>query len=171
MPVVFKEHFEFTDSHIEQEEHGDEFCPDVEFLVLFEGEVTGFSFVKTKGSGPFPYFADRFQDTSVYTNLDNGKSLTFMSQGRAADRKIVDNDDGTITISFQFTGRTFVYGPDGARLFVDTGQVRSEFLIDYNGTPANTDDDIFLGETVLRDTGRNDTEGRDFCEDLVTFLG
>ena len=143
----------------------------MEFPVLSEGEVRGFSLVKTKGSGPFPYFADRLQATDVFTNLDNGKSLTQMSQGRAADRKIVDNGDGTITISFQFTGRTFVYGPDGARLFVDSGQFRSEFLIDYNGTPENPDDDIFLGETVLRDTGRNDTADRDFCEDLVTFLG
>ena len=109
MPVVFKEHFEFTDSHIEQEEHGDEFCPDVEFLVLFEGEVrvSPSSRPRAAGRSRTSRTASR---TSVYTNLDNGKSLTFMSQGRAADRKIVDNDDGTITISFQFTGRTLSTG-------------------------------------------------------------
>jgi hypothetical protein len=170
--VVFKEHYTDTQSHIEQEEHGDEFCPNVEFPVLFEGEIRGTLLVKTKGSGPFPYFADHFQTTDVYTNLENDKSLTIVSNSRFADQTIVDNGDGTITITVKGTGRQFAYGPDGNRLFVDAGQTQFSFVIDYNGTPDNPDDDVEvadLGEHKL--TGRQDTADRDFCEDLVTFLG
>ncbi len=170
--VVSKEHYTDTQSHIEQEEHGADFCPNVDFLVLFEGEIRGTFLAKTKGSGPFAYFADHFQDTSVYTNLENGKTLTIVSNTRAADQTIVDNGDGTITITAKATGRSFAYGPDGNRLFVDAGQSQFSFVIDYNGTPGNADDDVFvadLGEHKL--TGRQDTADRDFCEDLVTFLG
>jgi hypothetical protein len=170
--VVSKEHYAFTESHVEQEEHGADFCPNVEFPVLSESDVEGTLLIKTKGSGPHGYFADRFRATHVYTNLENGKSLTSVSDTRVADQTIVDNGDGTITITAKGTGRTFTYGPDGNRLFVDAGQIRFSFVIDYNGTPDNFDDDVFvadLGEHKL--TGRRDTADRDFCEDLVTFLG
>jgi hypothetical protein len=169
--VESKEHYEFTESHIEQEEHGDEFCPNVEFLVLADVEVEGTLLIKTKGSGPHPYFADRVRITEAYTNLENGKTLTQVGSTRVADQRIVDNGDGTITITAKRTGRIIVHGPDGDRLFIDAGQSQISFVIDYNGTPDNFDDDVFvadLGEHKL--TGRQDTEGRDFCEDLVTFL-
>jgi hypothetical protein len=169
--LVSKEHYAFTESHIEQEEHGADFCPNVPFPVLFEGDTRGTLLVKTKGSGPFPYFADRFQDTAVFTNTENGKSLTQKSVSRFADQTIVDNGDGTITITVKGTGRNHVFGPDGTRLFVDSGQFQFDILIDYNGTPDNPDDDTFLADLgVHKDVGRVDTAGRDFCEDLVIFL-
>jgi hypothetical protein len=170
--VVEKEHYAFTDSHIEQDEHGDEFCPNVDFLVLFEGEISGMLLVKTKGSGPFPYFADRFHVRDVYTNLENGKTFTLDTVGRVSDQRIVDNGDGTITITVKDTARLHVYGPNGKRLFIDVGQIRFDVLIDYNGTPSNPDDDIVLEESEpTKVTGHSQTEGRDFCEDLATFIG
>ncbi|MGH3508535.1 MAG: hypothetical protein ACRDO2_15155 [Nocardioidaceae bacterium] len=170
--LLEQEHYSFSVSHIEQEEHGDEFCPNVGFPVLFEGEVSGMLLVKTKGSGPFPYFADRFHLHDVYTNLENGKTFTLDTVSRFSDQSIVDNGDGTITITVKDTARVHVYGPDGKRLFIDVGQIRFELLIDYNGTPDNPDDDIILEEfDPIKVTGHAQTEGRDFCEDLEFFLG
>ena len=40
------------------------------------------------------------------------------------------------------------------------------------GNAGNPDDDVYVPDSfrIVRDsTGRNDTEGRDFCADLVTF--
>ena len=169
--VIDNEKYQFTVSHIEQEEHGADFCQNVEFLVRYQAEVEGRLLIKT-ANGPFPYFADRFQSTETYTNLENDKTLTHVFATRNADQRIVDNGDGTITITVKSTGRDFVYGPDGSRLFVDAGQFQFQIVVDYNGTPENPDDDEFVADLgAVKQTGRNDTEGRDFCDDLVTILG
>lgn len=168
--VIDNHKYQFTESHIEQEEHGADFCPNVEFLVRFQADVEGRLLMKT-ANGPFPYFADRFQSTETYTNLENDKTLTLAYVLRNADQRIVDNGDGPITITGKGTGRNFVTGPDGNRLFVDAGQVQFQIVVDYNDTPGNPDDDVFLEDLgVVKETGRKDTDDRDFCDDLVIFL-
>lgn len=170
--LVSKEHYAFTESHIEQEEHGADFCPNVPFPVLFEGDTRGTLLVKTKGSGPFPYFADRFQDTAVFTNTENGKSLTQKSVSRFADQTIVDNGDGTITITVFASGGSRGYDANGKLVLRDPGQLRFAFDIDYNGTPGDASDDVEVPDSfriVRPSTGRNDAEGRDFCADLAEF--
>ena len=53
----------------------------------------------------------------------------------------------------------------------DPGQIRFSFLVDANGTPTDPSDDTFIADLgpVKDSTGRNDTQDRDFCEDLVLF--
>lgn len=168
--VVEKEHFSFTESHIEQEEHGPDFCQNVDFLVLFEGKIRGFTLIKTKGSGPFPYFAETHRFDETYTNLENGKSLRIVTRGRSADQRIVDNGDGTITLTVKDTGVRRIIGPDGQRL-VESGQFAARIVIDYNGTPSDPEDDTLLSFEDIKQTGRNDLAELDFCDLLVTFLG
>lgn len=70
-------------------------------------------------------------------------------------------------------GSSKYYGPDGKLLLRDPGQIRFELLIDHGGTPTDPSDDEeidFLG-VVKGSTGRNDTEGRDFCDDVHEFIG
>jgi hypothetical protein len=169
--ILEHEHFQGTESHIEQEEHGDEFCPNVTFDVLWTGDFSEHVLIKAKGSSPAPYFASNFREQATYTNVENDKSLGISTVFNGRDLQITDNGDGTLTIVFIGTGRTQTYGPDGERLFLDTGQFRASVLIDHNGTPENPEDDVELDFQVVKDTGRNDTAERDFCEDLVTFLG
>jgi hypothetical protein len=71
------------------------------------------------------------------------------------------------------TGGTRLYGPDGKVVLRDPGQIRFAFLIDHGGTPADPTDDVFLEDLglVKGSTGRNDTEGRDFCADIHEFIG
>ena len=62
------------------------------------------------------------------------------------------------------------YGPNGEFLFNNPGQIRVELLIDHAGTPTDPEDDVILSETLVKgSTGRNDTEGRDFCADFRLF--
>jgi hypothetical protein len=167
--IIENERYHFTVMH-EHEEHAVDFCADVGFKVLETVEVDGRLLIKTS-NGPFPYFADRFRATESYTNLENGKTLSQVHVTRGGDQRIVDNGDGTITLTFKRTGRTFVYGPDGNRLFVDTGQTQVQIVIDYNGTPGDPDDDEFVADLgIVKLTGRQDTDGRDFCTDLATIL-
>ncbi|HEX6249345.1 MAG TPA: hypothetical protein VFZ64_15865 [Nocardioidaceae bacterium] len=164
-----REHYSWSDSHIEQEEHED-FCPDVEFEVLFTGEGDGFFQGVTHGDG-LVYYADHFRVTETYTNTENGKTLTFKRAMSFKDQKIVDDGENLI-ITFKGTGTTRTYGPDGRLLFVDAGQFVVQDLIDHAGTPGDPSDDEwqeFLG--LLKEVGRTDTAERDFCADLNEFLG
>ena len=168
--IIANEHYHFIDSHVEPGDPGSDFCPQVEFPVLVEIEAEGRLLIKT-ASGPFPYFADHTRATESYTNLENGKTLTQVHATRGADQRIVDNGDGTITLSFKHTGRSFAHGPDGNRLFVDAGQVQVQVVIDYNGTPGDPGDDEPVEDLgLVKLTGRQDTDGRDFCDDLLTYL-
>ena len=52
----------------------------------------------------------------------------------------------------------------------DPGEIRFAFEVDYNGTPGNPDDDQEVEgsfRVIRHSTGRNDTDGRDFCADVV----
>lgn len=164
-----RERYSFSDTHIEQEEHED-WCPEVEFDVLFSVDVDGFWQGVPHGDG-LVYYADHFRATETYTNVENGKTLTFRTAMSFKDQTIVD-DGENLTITFMRVGSTKVFGPDGELLFVDAGQWVGQDLIAHSGTPGDPTDDEwqdFLG--VVKEVGRIDTADRDFCSDLNEFLG
>lgn len=121
---------------------------------------------------PFPYYRESVRETVTWTNLNNGGTFTLVQTANRADHKIVDNGDGTITIYQYAAGGARYYDNSGNLVLKDPGEVRFAFEVDYNGTPGNPDDDTFVDGSfrVTRpSTGRNDTDGRDFCADIVEF--
>jgi hypothetical protein len=108
----------------------------------------------------------------VTTNLTTGGTFTNVFTANSRDHSIVDNGDGTITITDFASGGSRYYDTDGNLVLKDPGEVRFAFDIDYNGTPGNPDDDQDVADSfrIVRDsTGLNETEGRDFCADLLEF--
>ena len=167
------EHDHFVDSGSEIEQVADpKFCAGVvDFPVLHEWNAVGQFLVVHHGDG-FAYAGGPTRATDMWTNTLNGETLTVTRVGQGRDHKVTDNGDGTLTIEFANSGVQKVYGPDGELLFMDTGLFRAEVLIDHGGTPSDpTDDEFikFLGETAVH--GQTDTLERDFCEDLVIFIG
>ncbi len=136
------------------------------------GDVSGNFVFNQRGSSPFPYYRESVHGTVVTTNLATGGTYTNVFTGNSRDHTIVDNGDGTITITVFASGGSRFYDQNGKLVLKDPGQTRFAFDVDYNGTPGNVDDDEEVADSfrVVRDsTGRNDTEGRDFCADLVEF--
>jgi hypothetical protein len=134
------------------------------------GEVdVNFVFVK-HGPG-LAYYRESVHGTIVYTNLSNGGTFTEIFTVHAMDLKVTDNGDGTLTIISLQTGGDRLYDTSGKLVLNDPGQIRSEVLIDDNGTPGDPFDDELLEDhgLVFGSTGRNDTQGRDFCDDLRQF--
>jgi hypothetical protein len=117
------------------------------------------------------YFAANIHGTESYTNDATGKSLTHVFQTNIHDHVITDNGDGTFTILVHDAGNFQVFGPDGTRLFQNTGSFTFEILVAHGGTPADPSDDEFLEFVrVVKDrTGLDDTGDRDFCEDFLFF--
>lgn len=161
-----REHFHDTTSEVV-----DGFCG--EFTVRVDTEVRGSVLVNARGRDRLAYYSSQVHGSFSYTNLANDQSLTEVFNINDKDLKVTDNGDGTLTVLVLATGSFKVYGPDGRLLFQDPGQVRYEILVDHAGTPTDpTDDEVveFLG-IVKGSTGRNDTEGRDFCADIHEFIG
>jgi hypothetical protein len=135
-------------------------------------DVSGNFVFNQRGSSPFPYYRESVHGTVVTTNLDNGGTFTNVFTANSRDHTIVDNGDGTITITEFASGGSRFYDTNGKLVLRDPGQFRFAFDIDYMGTPGDPSDDVDVPDSfrVVRDsTGRNDTAGRDFCADLVEF--
>jgi hypothetical protein len=136
-------------------------------------DVSGnFVFNQRGTQHPFPYYRESVHGTVVTTNLATGGTYTNVFTANTKDQTIVDNGDGTITITDFASGGSRYYDTDGNLVLKDPGEVRFAFDIDYNGTPGNPDDDQDVADSfrIVRDsTGLNETEGRDFCADLLEF--
>ena len=135
-------------------------------------DVSGNFLGNLRGSSPFPYFRESVHGTVVTTNLDTGGTFTQVFTANSRDHTIVDNGDGTITITVAASGGTRLYDTDGNLVLKDPGHIRFAFDIDYNGTPGDPSDDTEVPDSfriVKESTGRNDTEGRNFCDDLREF--
>lgn len=167
------EHHHFSESGSEIVQEVDPlFCEGiVDFPVLHEWSVEqNFLFV-VRGDG-LAYGGGPVRATDTWTNTVNRETLTVTFVGKNRDHKVTDNGDGTLTIEVAVAGIQKVYGPDGRTLFMETGLFKFAILIDHNGTPGDPTDDEFitdLGQTARH--GQTDTMGRDFCEDLVLFIG
>ena len=158
-------HFHDVSSEVAQE-----FCGDL--TVRIDTDVRGSFLVKTQGRDGLVYFLESLHGTVSFTNLATGRSFTNVFNIVDKDLKVTDNGDGTLTILATTSGSIKNYGPDGKLLFLTTGQSRVEILVDHGGTPTDPDDDVLLDERLVRPfTGRNDTEGRDFCDDFHLITG
>jgi hypothetical protein len=102
--------------------------------------------------------------TTVYTNPANGKTFTTTYQFLDKDLKVTDNGDGTYNLVVMHSGQVASYGPDGSRLLMDAG------MFVFNGVLDVANGEFVFGED-LRQAGRWDTDGRDFCSDMHEFLG
>ena len=106
------------------------------------------------------------------TNLATGGTYTQVFTANSKDQTIVDNGDGTITITVFATGGARYYDTDGNFVLKDPGNSRFSSDVDYNGTPSDPSDDTFIPDSfqvVRSSTGNSDFSDRDFCDDLREF--
>ena len=135
-------------------------------------DVSGNFVFNQRGSSPFPYYRESVHGTVVTTNLDTGGTFTNVFTTNRSDHTIVDNGNGTITITSFASGGSRYYDTDGKFVLKDPGQFRFSFDIDYNGTPGDPDDDVDVPDSfqvVRPSTGNSDFSDRNFCADLVEF--
>ena len=135
-------------------------------------DVSGSFVFNQRGSSAFPYYRESVHGTVVTTNLDNDGTFTTVFTVNSGDHTIVDNGDGTITITVFGSGSSRYYDTDGNFVLHDPGEVRLAFDIDYNGTPGDASDDVDVPDSfrvVRSSTGNTDYSDRDYCADLVTF--
>jgi hypothetical protein len=154
--------------HDEFSELVTDFCGFPGLDVQVDGVVDGRFTVASRGRDGLVYFMEHVRVSRVMTNVANGAMVSDREITVSKDLKVVDNGDGTLTITVLATGNFTLYGADGKAIARNPGQVRFQFLIDHGGTPADPSDDTeiaFLG--VLKEsTGRSD----DVCAAIADAL-
>jgi hypothetical protein len=136
------------------------------------GDVSGNFVFNQRGSSPFPYYRESVHGTVGTTNLETGGTFTNVFTANSRDHTIVDNGDGTVTITTYASGGSRFYDADGKLVLRDPGQTRFAVDIDYNGTPGDPSDDVEVPDSfrvVRSSTGNSDLSNRDFCADLKEF--
>ena len=165
--VVFRSHETFKDSHVEQETH--EFC-DVPFLVRWDGRVTVTETGIARGGGELEYYSIHVSAEDTFTNVETGVSFRSVDAFSGRDQKLTLNADGTLTVEFMDRFSSKLFGSDGKLVGLDAGTVAGTLVIDL-GDPEDPEDDTVLSETITRDHGTRTFGERDFCEDVLEFLG
>jgi hypothetical protein len=156
--------------HDSSSEVAEDFCGDL--TVQIDSVFDGSFLVNARGSDGLIHGAARIHGTETYTNLENDRTITIVTDVQERDQIVTDNGDGTLTIRVATPGRHAVYGPDGRLLFNDAGTAWFEILVDHGGTPTDVSDDNFLEFLgIVKLVGRTDTAGRDFCDDLHLYIG
>jgi hypothetical protein len=144
------------------------FCDVAGLTVRVDQVVDGRFLLNPHGPDGLAYGLVTELFTIVFTNVDNGITVTEVTNVIFKDLHVTDNGDGTLTILVLGTGNDVVYGPDGMAIARNPGQLRFEVLIDSGGTPSDPFDDEFLAFLgfVKESTGRTD----DFCAAMVPVL-
>jgi hypothetical protein len=126
------------------------------------------------GENGFPLFKSTGRGTLTITNPATGKSITQRHAGAVKDLTVVDNGDGTITVRTAVTGvPSEVRLSDGTVAFKDVGRIVFATVIDYNGTPTDVEDDVFISQTIESISGPHPEAESGFtlfCEVVVPAL-
>lgn len=123
--------------------------------------------VRTTESGA-PLFFSNFVGTTTFTEGD--RSVVVRYGGPTRDVSLVDNGDGTITLTGSTNGLiSSMTDAAGNTIYRETGRMVAEFVLDLNGTPSDPEDDILLSVTPLASSGHQGSEEQ-FCDALLTAL-
>jgi hypothetical protein len=160
--------FDHSEFHDEFSVTVTDFCDVPNLTVQIDGSADGTSLVKPQGQDRLVYFMDHVHVDRVLTNVDTGAAIRDEERTVSKDLQIVDNGDGTLTITVLATGNYVMYDAAGKAIARNPGQSRFRFIVDHGGTPADPRDDVELADlgVVKGSTGRSD----DFCAAAVAAL-
>lgn len=129
--------------------------------------------IRTNKAG-FPLFKSSGRGTITWFNPDTGLSVEVRFTGTSKDLSATDNGDGTVTVRFAVTGiPEQITLPDGTVAIKDVGRVVFADVIDFNGTPGDVSDDVFLSSTVESISGPHPDLESDFtlfCPTVIDGL-
>lgn len=137
----------------------DGFCGS-ELQVAYTSELAGSGIIRTRGDRGLEWFHDRFQLVETFTY--DGMTVTAIQPNTLnKDHTIVDNGDGTLSVTVLLTGGSRLIGSDGKLLAKDSGQIRLLLVVDI------ASNEVLSQELIFGSTGTND----DYCEAMLDHWG
>jgi hypothetical protein len=154
---------------VESDSQPFDFCPGITATQSYEDHVH----VLARSTGPdgLVRYNVNVRGKTWYTNLVTGGAYTNTYSFTDHDLKVLDNGDGTLTITVANTGSFKWFDADGNRVLSGAGLFEFTIDVDHGGTPTDPSDDTEIEDSfvLLKDVGPDQTTGRDFCEDLALF--
>ncbi|MFC8680131.1 hypothetical protein ACFT30_01325 [Microbacterium ureisolvens] len=151
--VVERYDLDFSDSGVAEDFCGAGLQP------TFTYEQTGSGAVKTRGDEVL-WFHEEISIVRTFTY--NGLTVTDIQPNTLSkDLKIVDNGDGTLTITQLLTGGGRLVSEEGKILAKGDGQIRLLLVIDV------ATDTVISEEQIFGSTGTND----DYCAAILEYWG
>ncbi|MGM1028513.1 MAG: hypothetical protein ACQEWM_01430 [Actinomycetota bacterium] len=137
----------------------DDFCGSG-LEVAYTYAHTGSATLRTRGDDTQLWYHDRLRIVETFT-YDGMTATAIQPNTLIKDQKIVDNGDGTISVTVLVTGGARLVGSDGKLLATDSGQIRLLLTIDVESGETLSEALIF---------GPTGTNG-DYCEALLDHWG
>lgn len=126
----------------------------------FTYDQTGSGSVKMRGKDGPLWFHEKLSVVRTFTY--DGMTVTDIQPNTVVkDHKIVDNGDGTLSITVLYAGGARLVGSDGKLLAKNDGQIRLLLTIDIAA------DEVISEELIFGSTGTND----DFCDAILAHWG
>ena len=123
-------------------------------------DVTGSGSVKLRGQDGPVWFHEKMTVVRTYTY--DGMTVTDIQPNTVGkDLKIIDNGDGTLSITVLYAGGGRLVGSDGKILAKGDGQIRMLVTIDIES------DEVISEELIFGSTGTND----DYCDAILAHWG
>lgn len=122
-------------------------------------DYTGTSTIRTRGNDGVQWFHDRFLLVETFTY--HGTVTAIQPNTLLRDHKIVENSNGTLSVTALLAGGARLVGSDGKLLAKDSGQIRLLLTIDIETG------EVLSEEVIFGSTGTND----DFCEAMLEHWG
>jgi hypothetical protein len=135
------------------------FCGVSGLTADFTFDLTGTARVVQRGPSEFEFYHENTRLVRTFTH--HGMTITEYVGAIAKDLSIVDNGDGTLSITLLSTGGARVVGHEGKVIAKNDGQVRTLLLV--NATTGQ----VISEELVFGSTGTND----DFCDAVLADWG
>lgn len=128
--------------------------------VMYTYQESGSGTVRTRGDDDVLWFHDRLR--VVQTITYNGMTVTDIQPNTLVkDLKIVDNGDGTFSVTVLLTGGGRLIGSDGKLLAKNSGQLRLLLTID------SETEEVISEEVIFGSTGTNDS----YCDAILAHWG
>ena len=128
---------------------------------------------RIRGTDELAYLQLHVTGSQTLTNLATNRSMTIDFRIYEQDHTVVDNGDGTLTITVLGTANTVLRDGGGRVVRRVAGSAQYQVLIDHNGTPGDPSDDEFIADLgfIRGHSGLNQFVGADFCEDFLELTG
>jgi len=158
--------FKGGDTHIEQDAHPG-WCPDVPFAIQYAGDAVAHFKFMARGEQRLDYYSSNGRIHDSCTNVENGRTFTVQVVWHESDVRVVDNGDGTLSITWAAQATSAVVAPDGTRVDRGAGRIELSSLV-------HVESDELISETVSRISGSpfhyyQDPE-HDICGDVLEML-
>jgi hypothetical protein len=141
----------------------DNFCG-AGLMPAYTYDQTGSGSIKERGKDGLQWYHEKLRIVRTFTL--NGMTVTDTQANTVIkDHKIVDNGDGTLTITVLYAGGARLVGSDGKILAKADGQIRVRLVI--NTLAGEDEDPVISEEVIFGSTGTND----DFCDAILTHWG